>query len=340
MLQLENSTPFKAAIMMLPDRSGIDTLYTVVKGTFTIGESFGLAAEQVPVTLADQHYDEPATSSIRAPSDISLPKAGTDVLITGSAWAPGGRPTWQMDVFASVGPVSKGLRVFGDRAWDASAPVATIAWVAPFVRMPLVWERAFGGTDDTEKGPAIEPRNPVGAGFRASNGAKPLAGLALPNLEEPASLISSWKDAPPPAGFAAVAAHWLPRRAYAGTYDAAWQKSRAPFLPVDFDPRFCQVAPLGLVTPGHLRGGEVVDLRGMTPDGALRFALPSVDVQITYVLDSGAETPHAVLDTLIIEPDAARLVMVWRAALACDKRVLRVREVRTTLIHSSQVAAA
>ena len=30
-LQLENQTPFKAAIAVLPDRSGIDTLYVIVK---------------------------------------------------------------------------------------------------------------------------------------------------------------------------------------------------------------------------------------------------------------------------------------------------------------------
>src|SRR5919108_183167 len=86
-------------------------------------------------------------------------------------------------------------------------------------RKPLVWERAFGGTDVTPKGPTAEPRNPVGAGFRAPDGQKPLAGMPLPNLEDPFAPISSWKDRPAPACFAPIAENWQPRLSYAGTYD-------------------------------------------------------------------------------------------------------------------------
>lgn len=340
MLQLKNETPFKAQIMLLPDRNGIDTLYTVVKATFTIGESLGLAEKQVPVTLADEYFGEPTSSSIRAASDVSIGKPSTDIIINGSAWARAGTPTWQMDVSASIGPVAKTIRVFGDRVWDASSGVASIAWVAPFERMPIVWERAFGGSDITEKGPVMEARNPAGTGFRVSNGAKPLAGLPLPNVEDPRAPISSWNDAPAPAGLSAVASHWIPRRDYAGTYDEAWQKNRAPYLPTDFDPRFCQMASLGLVTPRPLVGGEEVVLEGMTPNGVLRFWLPIVRVAVAYRLDVGVESPPAVLDTVIIEPDAQRLMMVWRAAFACDKKVKTVREVNPILVESAGAHAA
>jgi hypothetical protein len=331
MLQLKNSTPFNAKITLLGNRRGVDTLYAIVKGTFTIGTSCRLAEEQIPVTLTDQYFGDPATTSIRVPSDVSLEKPGTDVLLSGSAWAPGGTPTWQVDAYIAVGPVAKTVRVFGDRVWEAGAAGAAMTWVAPFERMPLVWERAFGGSDLTDKGPVTEPRNPVGTGFRAPNGTKPLAGLPLPNVEDPLAPISSWKSAPAPAGFGAVSPHWMPRRTYAGTYDDAWQKHRAPYLPDDFDPHFCQIAPLGLSTAQPLQGGEIVDLRGVTPDGLLRFALPSVTADVVYRIDGGAETRPGVLDTLIIEPDAQRLVMVWRAALECDKNVLKVREVETTI---------
>jgi hypothetical protein len=340
MLQLKNETPFKAQIMLLPDRSGIDTLYTIVKATFTISESLGLAEEQVSVTLADQYFGEPTSSSIRAASDVSIGKPSTDVVINGSAWARSGTPTWQMDISASVGPVAKTLRVFADRVWDVGSGVASAAWLAPFERMPILWERAFGGRDVTEKGPVMEARNPAGTGFRASDGAKPLAGMPLPNVEDPNAPISSWKDAPAPAGFSAVPSHWVPRRNYAGTYDEAWQKSRAPYLPADFDPRFCQVASVGLVTPQPLAGGEEVVLQGMTPNGLLRFWLPVVRLAVAYRLDAAVENPPAVLDTVIIEPDAARLIMVWRAALACDKKVKTVREVNPTLVQSAGVHAA
>jgi hypothetical protein len=331
MLQLKNATPFKAAHMLLADVNGIDTIFAVVKATFTIADSVALADEQLPIVLSDEHYADPASSSIRVSSDVCLGKPGTDVLLIGSAWAPSNEPTWQMDVSVSVGPLRHTVRVFGDRVWDTRSGIASIAWVAPFVRMPLVWERAFGGSDANAKGPHIFRQNPVGSGFRASGSTQAVSGRPLPNVEDPEAPISSVQDMPAPAGFAPISPSWLPRSSYAGTYDEAWQRNRAPYLPNDFDPRFFQLARAGMVVPGYLQGGEVVDLRGVTPSGATRFTLPIVRPQVTYRRDTGSQTLPAVLDTLLIEPDANRFSLVWRSAFACDKQVLKVREVAVQL---------
>lgn len=326
MFQLKNPTALAASLMLLPDMNGIDTLFGVVKGTFTLGPRLTLADEQVPVTMADQHYGDPAKTSIRAPSDVCLGKPGTDVVMVGSAWAPDGRPTWQADVTLAVGARSKTVRVFGDRVWDTSAAGATIAWVAPFIQMPLVWERGFGGTDHTDKGPRAEPRNPVGTGFRAGGGTRPLAGMPLPNIEDPAALITSPGDSPAPTGFAPVAPNWEPRTTFVGTYDDQWQRSRAPYLPADFDPRFFHFAPSALAMP-RLRGDEPVVVDGATPEGSLRFWLPRFSVALTFRRDSGDEVRPCALETVIIEPDERRLVLVWRGALNCDKQALKIREV-------------
>ena len=331
MLQLKNSTPFAATLMVLPDVAGIDTMYGVVKGTFTIGPRLIPADEQVPVTMADLHYGEPGTSSVRAPSDVCLGKPGTDVVMIGSAWSPDDRPVWQVDVSLKVGALSKSVRVFGDRAWESGASGASVAWVAPFMRMPLVWERAYGGFDQTEKGPRQDGRNPVGTGFRASGGSKPVAGMALPNVENPQSLISGLGDAPEPAGFAPIAPHWEPRKRYAGTYDDAWQRGRAPYLPSDFDSRFFHFAPSAQITATPLTGGEPVEIIGASPEGALRFLLPFVGVKIAYRRNGGEEVRRAALETVLIEPDARRVVLVWRAALNCDKQVLKIREVEASV---------
>src|SRR5690348_9981620 len=120
MLQIKNSTSLAASLMLLPDLSGVDTLFGVVKGTFNLGPRLALADEQVPVAMADDHYGDASKTSIRAPSDIGLGKPGTDVVLIGSAWSSDGRPTWQTDVTLSVGAVSKTVRVFGDRVWDSS----------------------------------------------------------------------------------------------------------------------------------------------------------------------------------------------------------------------------
>jgi hypothetical protein len=333
-LQLKNLTPFQAVLIPLADADGIDTVFAIVKATFVLGPRISLAEEQVPVTLVDKHHGEPATSSIRVPSDVHLGKRGTDVLLVGSAIAPGGRPTWQMDVSLRVGSLGKAVRVSGDRAWESGPSGSAVAWIAPFTSVPLVWERAFGGTDSTDKGAVADARNPVGKGFRGSDSVTPLHGLPLPNLEDPSTPITSPRDRPQPAAFAPIAPHWEPRRSYAGTYDDAWQKHRAPYLPRDFNSQFFQLAPTGLASSERLRGSEPIDLRGATPDGVLSFALPTARVRITFRRESGDESRDALLDTVLLDTDAARLIMVWSAALPCDKAVLKVREaeIRTEFV--------
>jgi hypothetical protein len=331
MLQFKNATPFAGTILLLPDPNGVDTLFTLIKATFALNGSEKVAAEQVPVALEEKYYSEPGSSSIQVASDVALTKPGTDVLLVGHAYAPGGRPTTQMDLSVSVGSLQKRVHVTGDRVWRSGAAGAEMSAPMPFVRMPLVWERAYGGVDRTKKGSLEHPHNPVGTGFRTGDSERSLDGMRLPNLEDPRAPISSWKDKAPPTCLAPIAPHWEPRRTYAGTYDEQWQKERAPFLPRDFDPRFFQLAPPELVAPRYLQGGEPVEIRGATPSGVLRFRLPLVRIVVSYLLDRSPQNRPANIDTVLIEPDQARLILVWRAALPCDKKALRVSEVQASL---------
>jgi hypothetical protein len=328
MLQLNNTTGLAATIFAAPNPDGIDSLYTIIKGTYALNrlDAAGfpvVAEEQVPPVLADEYHGDPIGSSVRVPSDLALIKPATDVVLAGTAYAPHGRTTTWMDVSVSVGPLRKDLRVFGDRFWRSGEPTPPQA----FERMPLVWERAFGGIDTVKDKLHGEARNPVGTGFRAPHGEKPLEDLPLPNLEDPHVPISSWKDRPAPVGFAPVAAHWEPRKSFAGTFDEPWQKNRAPYLPKDFDPRFFQVAPEGLIASGYLGGGEIIDISGATPGGRLAFRLPAVRWKVDYVMDGSTESPPLNLDTVLIEPDLTRVILVWRTVLACDKKLLKVREI-------------
>jgi hypothetical protein len=334
MLQLKKCPPFEATILLTPDPHGIESLYTIVKGTFIIAEKVVVDPKQIPINLADKFYAEPHLSSIREPGDLALIKPSTDVLLVGHAHAPNEHPIRQMDVHLTVGSaLRKSVRVFGDRFWSSGLFGAKISDPSPFVKMPLIWERAFGGTDKTEnRSPKVETveRNPVGAGFRAKKGQKKLDGLKLPNLESPRALIRSWTDRPEPAGFGPICPHWEPRKQYAGTYDEAWQKSRSPFLPQDFDSRFFQAAPPELVSTAYLRGGEEIQAGGVTPKSTLRFQLPEYRFEVIYHLDSGKHPQRANLDTVLIHPDESRLVLLWRTVFACDKKALKVREIEVT----------
>jgi len=334
MLQFRNRTPFKGTILLLPDADGIDSLFTVVKGTFTLGERPRAAEEQVPVAVEQEYYGEPDQSSIKTPCDVSLVKPGTDILLVGKAYAPQGRPTTWMDASIAVGMVRRTVRVFGDRVWKTSTKELSYSISEPqqFEAMPLIWERAFGGVEKNVRPIAAEVRNPVGTGFRTSEVQESIAGVRLPNLEDPAAPITQWNQRPQPAGFAPICAHWEPRRSYAGTYDEEWQKHRAPYLPQDFDHRFLQLAPPSLIAAGYLKGGEAVELRGVTRAGLIRFRLPQVTLKVTYRLDGSPEERPAFLDTLMIEPEEARFTMTWRSVFPCDKKALRVTEVEAELV--------
>jgi hypothetical protein len=330
-LQFKNYTPFVGSIAVFPDADGIDALFAVVKGTFTLGAELAIAEEQVPVAMAPTYHADPSSSSLKMASDVSLMKSSTDVLVMGNACAPHGRLTRMLDVGVAVAGVQQVVRVYGDRVWVRSGPAYAVSPPEPFELMPLVWERAFGGRDVTDSGPREEPRNPVGTGFRASDGQSPVEGTPLPNLEDPRDPIISWKQQPQPVCFAPIPPNWEPRRSYGGTYDDAWQTQRAPYLPDDFDPRFLQIAPPALVTPQPLQGGEIVQIVGMRPEGPMQLTLPALRPRIQFHMSGSTEERPVMLDTVIVEPTDLRLQMVWRASLPCDKKTLKIREVEATL---------
>jgi hypothetical protein len=330
MLQLDNQTPFAPSIAVFPDRNAIDTLYVMVKATVTLRPRIGLAPVQVPVALADEYYEDPVNSSLKRVSDMHIGKPGTDVLLIGHAWGPNGQATTQADVTVSVAERRKTIRVFGDRVWRDGTPTAP----APFQSMPLVWERAFGGVHKTEDKVFAEERNPIGCGFRGKRGPGELEGQPVPNLEDPSAPLQSPGQAPPPACFAPVSPSWMPRRAFAGTYDANWQKNRAPYLPDDFDPRFFQCAAPELTFDRYLEGNEPVEIHGASNTGPIGFALPTARPIVEVTIAGAKQEPWANLETLLIEPDENRASLTWRAAVPCDRQVLKVEKIVVKLRRS------
>ncbi|WP_166664613.1 DUF2169 family type VI secretion system accessory protein [Candidatus Thiosymbion oneisti] len=332
MLQTTDYTPFVTALAVFPDQEGVDTAFSVTKGTFDIGpEGIQVAEEQLPVVRADECWDEPGTSSIRYAAELGFTKPATDIVMTGHAYAPAERRVTSIDVGLMVGSRRKIIRVFGDRCWDRTLGIAHFTDPLPFAEMPLRYERAFGGRDQVSGRDGPQPRvyaaNPIGHGFRVRGGEQALTGMPLPNLEDPKHLIDSPKDRPPPAGFGYIHPHWEPRRRYAGTYDEHWKKNRAPYLPADFDPRFNQAAHPDLIADGYLKGGEEVKIVNASKSGLLHFQLPRIRLSADFMIDGALHTRTPVWDTLVLEPDRHRFIAVWRASIPCDKQVLRVREV-------------
>lgn len=341
MWQLDNRTPFAAERCWVRDRDGTEIWLVAVKATFELQADLSLkvADEQFPVLLGPLHRGDAASSSLLFDGDLPRTKVATDVVLRAQAHAPGGVAMGELDVGFAIAGRAKVLKVFGDRVWEgrhATRPV-------PFVSMPIVYERAYGGVDrraaaktaaPAEPGttPPCDERNPVGQGFSAHGDA--LDGRPLPNIEDPDHLIRHWSDRPSPVGFGPLCSHWLERRRFAGTYDQRWEQERLPLLPDDFDDRHYQCAPADQQHRGFLRGGEPVSLLNLTPGGGqVRFALPRMFLGMETFFTHGARQVHAPprLHTVILEPDERRVSLVWHSALPCHPWVLKLDRTRIWL---------
>lgn len=331
-MELINHSLYKAGIVVDTDRDGADTVVLMVKATFdiTLDGDVRVSEKQRDIEWGDLYAGKPGQSSVLYESDATWGRSGTDVALIGYAY-PKRLGDRQVDVSVRVGPLGKRARVFGDRRWETVLGGARMSMADPFEKMPLVWERSFGGVDATPADPnhhSLEPRNPVGRGFRAKNSEAAIDGARLPNIEDPRHLISTPADRPPPVGFGFVAKSWMPRVGFAGTYDDRWQKARAPLLPENYDPQFTVAASEGLWAPNGLHGGEVVDLEQLTPNGWLRFTLPNVNIRGSYL----ARVPPTDLDMrlVVVFIDAVRmnLVLLWQGSHSIHGLVDDMRWVR------------
>lgn len=323
MSNLENLSGFGAADLLSIDREGHSLLVVCVAARFVLprggkpvdGE-LRPAEEQRPPPVADEYFGELGTSSLKYEGQTAYVRRGTDIYVLGQAYAAGGRRTNALLVEVQVGRNRKEALVVGDRVWKRSLVGATLSEPTPFVSMPLVYERAFGGER--------EPRNPVGRGLYEN--ARNAADQPAPNLEDSKARIQSLTDRPRPVGFGPIARSWKPRLDYAGTYDARWVEERAPLWPLDFDERFFCAAAEGLTTARHLEGGEPVHLVGLSPHGPIDCLLPRRRIKVRAVFRDRVETQMMALDAVQLEPDEQILTLIWRTAIRAG-RALRDHEV-------------
>lgn len=333
MWQIENHTPYAAERTWVRDPNGSEIWVVAVKCTFSIlpDGSTEVAGEQPPVVQMPEYMDPaaPALSSLRHELDLVRTKLTTDVVLIAQAHAPGGAPVTALDAGFRLGPVAKRLRVTGDRVWQGGTP----SQPRHFTTMPICYERAYGGIDpgsrDSEQ-PQWDMRNPIGTGFVLD--AAHSEGLRLPNVEYPDQLMQSWSDRPAPAGFGPLGVHWQPRVGLAGTYDERWMRERQPLLPQDFDDRHYQCAPADQQAPQFLAGGEPVALVNLAPQAEIFFSLPRVLLGMETFFSDGTRQLHERprLHTVILEPSAMRVSLVWHSALPCHARVHKL--LRTHII--------
>lgn len=307
MFVVQNKTPYVAEAVLLPDSQGKPTVTLVIKATFSFtskGE-VTLSDNQVPLFFGDEYWEKPGRSSLRYASDMVCEKKGADIAVNGHVYAPDSVPVQRIPASVTVGPVKKTIVAWGERRYTSKMGIVTRTQPLPFLKIPLRYEYAFGGSNKEER----HEENPVGLGFgakgKARGAAVPRFGHLETNPETPGS----------PPGFGFIAPSWKPRAAYAGTWDAAWQKERMPLPPHDFDIRFNNAAAPFLMAAEPLSGHETVSLTHLHREaGTVRFKLPGPKLITACLFRHETIKFRAAADTLLIEPDENRFTLVYRTA--------------------------
>jgi hypothetical protein len=317
------------------DDAGRDVFGFLVKRVYRITPAG--ACELVPAKPflpIDVYWGDPERSSPRFEAELTAFKPATDVVVLGHAYAPADRLTTRCEISIQVGSVSKVIAVFGDRIAQHYGDSIVFSVPQPFMALPLVFERAYGGSG--------YPRNPVGCGFVV--GAMPEHPISLPNFEDPFDLLTPerlvvhvmkyWNRQPLPQGMGWFGKIWYPRMSYAGVVPAdvdanemmreealglvpAGQIALArQFRLPSWDARFGNGAAPGLAVSG-LRGDETVHLVNLTRGGGrAMFHLPGDAPAIVADIGAGEIRPEVRLYSVIIEPDALRVTLIWGAAVA------------------------
>lgn len=333
------------------DASGKPWLTVIAKGTYVLPDladgdepPSALRPERSRgLLLSDEFIGEPGYSAPTFEADLAPFKPRCDLLFKGSAHVPFrlGQPNAGSSVDVALrlqnaqgqALVDKRLRVHGKRQWLRQDGAWVLSAGEAFLQQPLHYGISFGGAwsheDLGSEDPAerlVHPMNLVGRGF---------AQAAFLDLlkNAPAHQTERWLDGRlevaqspdvlmAPAAFGPVARAWQPRLQWAGTYDQHWKDEIFPLLPPDFDERFHQAAPEDQQLD-YPQGGEVITLVNLTASSAQTARSPLAQYRLrvpkrrlamamlTRQRDTVVLEPR--IDTLVVDTDAMRLHVTWRA---------------------------
>ena len=309
-MRILRETPFSFGYVVHALRPPQRAVIVVIKATFVPGTSgaWEPAPEDAQVgCTAETFWDDDDTKSLRYDTDFALFKRNAEVLLAGTAHAPGGAPTTSVVASFRFGGVQRALAVFGERTWT---PFGGVSEPAPFTALPLRWEHAYGGPG--------HPTNPVGIGADRR---------VPPRLEDPHALISEARDRPEPAGAFPIPRSWPQRTRLTGTYDGDWAKTRWPWLPDDFDWAYFSVAPPPQQVSGYFRGDEDFAWRNLDPEiplveGRLPGLRARAFLQMEPIESGEFREVPLVLDTVVLDADHRRVLCTWRGATAVASEAL------------------
>ena len=308
-MDLESEGGLQVAKVVWRHSRGGFACTVVCKATFDLepAES-SLAAVQERVTEADV-YAGGLGGDVAIPSDLVPVKTRPEIIVLGHAHALKGQPAPSLVARLIVGEVDKAVQVVGDRYFDRDGRLNE---PAPFVRMPLTWDRAAGGPDTA---------NPAGRVLGTAAQPDFFGRVYAPNLLPRGLVLASRHDHVPPVGLGPIAPTWPSRTAKLLQHASGWVPGRwheRP-LPPDIDLAYFNAAPVDQQRAAPF-GEEKIYLEHLHPEiTMLSTRLRAVSPTAAVELGAGTTPLTLRCDTLIIDADRGRAMLVWRTHVVLDR---------------------
>jgi hypothetical protein len=252
-------------------------------------------------------------------------REGVDLIVLANAY-PDARSRTELTVSVRAGDFRYEIAVIGDRSWVRRDGVLAPSEAAPFEKMPLTWDRAYGGKLAVESGDMPCAANPLGRGFYLEEGQA--EGAALPNLEDPALPIRSFRDQPEPRCPAPCGRDLALRILRAAEFDTS---SAVPRL-VKFRPAYFNNAHPSLVLPNAPRAGAAFEITHVRPGGeSLRFTFAERAFHVYVQLQERPYVFPAHLESIVVFAEQQRVVLGFKSAfryrmVPLERRVAVLRE--------------
>ncbi|NUO50910.1 MAG: DUF2169 domain-containing protein, partial [Polyangiaceae bacterium] len=259
----------------------------------------------VPIARTDDPFDGDPSRSLRVASDLAPYKLRPEVLVTGSAYAPDGRPVRSLVARAVVGEMEKAVEVLSDRSVSIQGALREGPM---FTKMPIVYERAAGGPDSWNLA-GISPTNQDVSG--ASR---------LPNIVPVGTPFQATDVLP--TGMGPIAPHWALRSDLLRSHASTWRHGvygSDIVVPDDLDLRYFNSAPSDQQLDGAMPGGLHLILENLHPSGArLSTYLPEIRPNVVATIGARRETVPMIADTVAVDTDASRCTITFRAVLVLE----------------------
>lgn len=255
----------RTAALLAADCDGRQIVSLHVKKTYAFDARGACrpADEQAPLFMPREEPLAPWHTEM----DILPVKRSTDIIVHAEAHGRGARTC-----LASIAVNDRTLvyRVTGDRRCSYRGP-GSIQFFEPepFDTIPICYENAYGGVDETEPAPVpatllecyrphpgVYPRNSVGRGYVVRERRDALDGLLLPSIEHPEQLLTPenlvvgapelWWRQPIPWSCDWFSKEWYPRSSFFG----------GPPRDIPEDDRDLAEVRLGWIEAGQRRRAE------------------------------------------------------------------------------------